>query len=85
MDFATPSFIIEDIRARLNHPILGYPIYPDELYTSIINWMQTHHHLHINKDEILFTPSVVSSIDIAIQAFSEIGDNILIQPPNIYY
>ncbi|MBR3650372.1 MAG: hypothetical protein IKN52_08980, partial [Victivallales bacterium] len=34
MDFATPDFIIDAIRKRLQHPILGYTVTPPELWPA---------------------------------------------------
>lgn len=37
-DLPTPDFILEALRRRLEHPILGYNVMPDSLYQSIIGW-----------------------------------------------
>ncbi|MDE5840546.1 MAG: cystathionine beta-lyase, partial [Muribaculaceae bacterium] len=36
MDFATPPFIMESLRKRLEHPILGYTAEPADYRPSII-------------------------------------------------
>ncbi|MFA6932752.1 MAG: cystathionine beta-lyase, partial [Bacteroidales bacterium] len=36
MDFKTPEFILEAIKSRLNHPVLGYYDYWQGYYDSII-------------------------------------------------
>ena len=35
MDFKTPPFIVEMIRKRCEHEILGYTVKPDEYYKAI--------------------------------------------------
>ena len=39
MDFATPPFILEAIRKRCEHPVLGYTFRSDDYYQSIIGWL----------------------------------------------
>ena len=43
MDFATPPFILDALKQRLEHPILGYTGTPQEYYPSIIQWVKDHH------------------------------------------
>ena len=40
MDFATPSFIIDDLEERLRHPILGYTAEPADYRPAIIDWQK---------------------------------------------
>ena len=35
MDFATPPFILDAIRERCAHPVLGYTFRPDSYYQAI--------------------------------------------------
>ncbi len=81
MDIDTPTFIIEVIEKRLQHPILGYEQMPNSAFEAQIAWMKKHHNLKLKREEMLFSPSVLTSINLAIQAFSEIGDEVIIQPP----
>ena len=43
MDFRTPPFVIEAIRRRLDHEVLGYTFACEAWYTSIINWQKERH------------------------------------------
>ena len=43
MDFRTPSFVMNALRKRLEHEVLGYTFACEEWYTSIINWLQNRH------------------------------------------
>ncbi len=80
-DFETPDFIIEAIKNRLSHPVLGYSYRNDCYYDSIINWTKMRNGWDIKKEWIGFTPGVVTGIAFALNAVSKIGDRILIQPP----
>ncbi len=39
MDFETPDFIIEALKARLEHPVLGYTPAYDSYWQSIVDWL----------------------------------------------
>ena len=81
MDFKTPEFITEAVIERAKHAVYGYSYREDGYYTSVINWMQTHHDWTIERDWIVHTPGVVPLLYMATLAFTEPGDKILIQTP----
>ncbi|MFO7829305.1 MAG: PatB family C-S lyase [Bacteroidales bacterium] len=81
MDFKTPDFIIDALKKRLEHPILGYSFRPDAYYQSIINWVKRRHSWEIDKDWISFSPGIVPAINMAIMAYTQPGDKIIVQPP----
>jgi cystathionine beta-lyase len=59
MDFKTPDFIMEAIRQRANHEVLGYTIRDESFYQAIMNWIKQKHQWEIKKDWISFSPGVV--------------------------
>ena len=81
MDFRTPDFIMEAIRERSHHEILGYTLKPDSFYKSIISWYGRRQQWTLEKDWIQFTPGVVPALSMAIRAFTGIGDKVIVQPP----
>ncbi len=81
MDFKTPPFIIEAIKKRLRHEILGYTFRPETFFKSIIYWMKKRHGWNIQKEWICFSPGIVTALNTAVMSFSEPGDKIIIQPP----
>lgn len=84
MDFKTPDFIIKAIEQRLKHPILGYSFKPDSYYQAIINWYKRHHKWEIKNDWILFSPGVVPALSLIVEAFTQEGDECIVQPP-VYF
>ena len=84
MDFRTPPFIVEVIKKRIECEILGYTEKPHAWYQSIIDWQQKRHQWAITKEMISFVPGVVPAIVMAVEAFTQVGDPVLIQPP-VYY
>lgn len=81
MDFKTPDFITNAVIQRASHPVYGYSYRTEGYYTSIINWMKSHHGWNIERDWISFSPGVVPVLYMATLAFTEPGDKVLIQTP----
>ena len=81
MDFATPPFIIEELRHRLQHEILGYTVRTSRWASSIVNWQQSRYGWQVKSEWLNFVPGIVPGIAIVISCFTEPGDTILIQPP----
>lgn len=85
MDFTAPPEVVEALKERATHPIYGYTVPTEGYYNGLINWMAKHHGWSgVEKDWILYTPGVVAGFSIAIQAYSQPGDKVVIQPP-VYY
>lgn len=84
MDFKTPDFILDAIKERLKHPVLGYSIRPDSYYNSIIEWLQRHHGWKVKKDWICFAPGIVPALNLTVLAMTQPGDKIIVQPP-VYF
>lgn len=81
MDFTAPSCVQEALLDYVKQGIYGYTLFGDDLYEAIINWQKRRHHYDINKEEILFSPGVVPSIAVSIEAFTKPGDSIMIHDP----
>jgi cysteine-S-conjugate beta-lyase len=84
MDFKTPDFIVNAIKERTNHEIFGYSMRPPGYYQSIVDWVRDRHAWKIEKDWIVFSPGVVPAVNLAVLAFTQPGDEIIVQPP-VYF
>ena len=84
MDFKTPDFIIKAVKERANHEIFGYSMRPQGYYQSIVDWVRNRHSWEIEKDWIVFSPGVVPALNMAVLAFTQPGDEIIVQPP-VYF
>ncbi|MBI9052891.1 MAG: PatB family C-S lyase [Bacteroidales bacterium] len=84
MDFKTPDFIINAIKERTKHEVFGYSIRSKSYFDSIINWLDRRHNWKIESDWISFSPGIVPAINMAVLAFTNPGDNIIVQPP-VYF
>lgn len=81
MDIDTPSFVFEDIQKRLTHSVLGYEEVPDSAFNAQINWMKNNHGVEFELKDMIYSHSVVASINVAIEAFTNEGDNVIVQTP----
>ena len=81
MDFATPDFILDAIRQRLEHPVLGYTIEPADYRPAIIDWVSSHHQWQIQPEWISYIPGVVKGIGTALNLFTNPGDSVAIMEP----
>lgn len=81
MDFETPPFITEALRQRLAHSLFGYTITPEELWTTIQQWILDHHQWEVRREWLTYIPGIVKGIGMAINVFSKEDDKVIIQPP----
>ena len=81
MDFATPQFITDALRKRLDHSLFGYTVMPDEFWTTIINWIRTHHQWEVKRQWMSFVPGIVKGIGLAVNIFTRPDEKVIIQPP----
>ncbi len=84
MDFKLPGEVIEDIVKRAEQGIFGYTD-PGESYLSPVKeWYKKRHGAEIGSEEITVVPGVVYAIALAVRAYTNPGDAIIIQQP-VYY
>ncbi len=84
MDIETPPFIFEDIQKRLTHPVLGYEEFPNSAKLAQKKWILESHGYDIDENNIIFSPSVVTSINVAIKALTQVDDEVIVQTP-VYF
>jgi cystathionine beta-lyase len=84
MDFKTPDFIVDALKARMDHPIFGYPVKPEAYFTSQIKWLMARHQWEVQREWIQFCQGVVPALNLIVLAFTDPGDEIIVQPP-VYY
>ena len=80
-DFACPPEVTAAITERAGHPIFGYSFPGSPYFTSIMDWFSTRHGVTLEQSWIRCGCGVVTSISYAVQALTEPGDQVLIQPP----
>ncbi len=81
MDFRAPEAVIAALKARVEHGVFGYMIHEAGLYQAVMDWLGRRYAWQVEKEWITFTPGVVPAINLALQAFTQPGDKVILQPP----
>ena len=84
MDFRTTSYVEDALIDRAKHGIFGYSESQEDYFRAIAGWMNRRHHWDVEPDWLIKTPGVVFALAMAVKAFTEAGDSVLIQQP-VYY
>jgi len=88
MDFPSPEPVLEALRRRVEHGVLGYPesaMSPEAgaegLREVLVARMAERYGWVIRAEELVFIPGVVTGFNLACHAVGEPGDGVLVQPP----
>jgi cystathionine beta-lyase len=81
MDIDTPCFVLDAVKKRLEHPIIGYEEVPTSAFKAQIEWMNKEHATSFELEDMLYSHSVVASMSLAIDAFSDVGDKVIVHTP----
>lgn len=84
MDFKTSSYIEDALVERAKHGIFGYSEGREEYFNAVKRWMKVHHNWDVERSWLVKTPGVVNALALAVKAYTEVGDGVLIQKP-VYY
>lgn len=84
MDFKVPPKVLDAIHERVEHGIFGYSEVQEEYFEAIYGWMKKRHNWTVENSWLVKTPGVVFALAMAVQAFTEPGDGVMIQQP-VYY
>ncbi|EOO70975.1 cystathione beta-lyase [Bacillus cereus BAG1O-1] len=81
MDFEVPKPIQTALQQRIEHPIFGYTIPPENIGDIICDWTKSQYDWAIKKEWIVFSAGIVPALSTSIQALTQEGESVLIQPP----
>lgn len=81
MDFEACPCIIDALRRRLDHAVLGYTSAPAEFWQSITGWLHRRHNWEVQPAEVTFMPGLKKALSLCVNYFSRPGDGVVIQPP----
>ena len=84
MDFPVADFILDAIRERLNHPVLGYTFRSDRFSGSVASWLNRRLGWKIETKAIGFSPGIVPALNMCVLEFTNPGDKVVVQPP-VYF
>ena len=81
MDLPVPQSLVDALHKTVDNRIYGYSIFPDEYYEAIQYWFKKRHNWEIDRKSIVYSPGTVHAINMAVRAYTEPGDGIIIQRP----
>ncbi|MEN8701457.1 MalY/PatB family protein [Bacillus infantis] len=81
MDFEPPEEVQKAISKRASHEVFGYTFVPPSASEAVQQWQKDQSGWEIRKSWVLYSPGVVPSISLAVQAFTSPGDKIMLQSP----
>lgn len=81
MDFACPPCIVDAVTARAGQEIYGYCAPRDGYVEALKWWYGTRFGLELKKEWLSVLPTVVAAINMGIRAFTQPGDQVIIQQP----
>lgn len=81
MDFLSPPAVREKLIERASLGIYGYSV-PSQTYKeAIVEWFQNRHGWTFETNRITNVPSVVTSLSLSVELFSEPGSAVVLQSP----
>ena len=84
MDFKTSSYIEDALVERVREAIFGYSEVQTPYFVIVRDWMKRHHNWEVQERWLIKTPGIVFALAMAVKAYTEPGDSVLIQQP-VYY
>ena len=84
MDFRVCKEITDAIIKEAESSIYGYSIRESSYFEAVIKWYQRRFDWSIEENWIVNTPGIVPAVGFALDAFTQVGDQVLIQEP-VYF
>ena len=84
MDFQTYSYITDALEDMVKHGVFGYSESEEHYFGAVQNWMERHYNWHVKESWMTKTPGIVFALAMAVKAYTQENDAVLIQPP-VYY
>ncbi len=82
MDIAAPPAVLEALHQRLDQQILGYSVACNKVREAIVDDLWAKYAWRVQPDELLFLPGVEPGFNMALHAFVQPGQPVVLQTPN---
>ena len=84
MDFPAPQPVLDALHRAVEHGIFGYSEVKQPYFDAVAAWFQTRFDWNVQPEWLIKTPGIVYALAMAVRAYTDPGDAVLIQPP-VYY
>lgn len=82
MDFAAPNVVLDALKQRLEHPVLGYSRWNHHDFRSAVTaWFHRRFDAMFDEQAIVYGPSVIYIISSLIQQWSKPGQGVVYHAP----
>lgn len=86
MDFRSPDFVMEAIRKRCDHEVLGYTMPSEGYWKAVAKWLHRRYNISLCGDEeryneLHFIPGIVAGIAYTLLCLTQPGDKVLVTTP----
>ena len=83
-EFRCAEPILSALHERIEDGLLGYtlPAHDTDVFEAVVAWCQRQYNWTIEPSWIVWTPGVVPAFNVAIQAYCQAGDTVIVQTPN---
>ncbi len=80
MDFASPPEVVRALHERVDHGIFGYGFVRDASVDAFRDWYERRHGYRPGEN-VVFLPGVMAGVRAAIEAFTDLGEGVVVQTP----
>lgn len=84
MEFLCAPKLVEAVQEAARFGNYGYTDADERYYAAVAGWMERRHGWHVEREWIVPENGVVPALCVAVRAFTELGDPVLIQSPGYY-
>jgi cystathionine beta-lyase len=83
-EFRCDQPILDAIKARVDHGLLGYtlPAHDQAANLAVLQWLARQYDWQIELDWIVWMPGVVPAFNVVCKAYCQPGDKVMVQTPN---
>ena len=81
MDFRSPDFVMEALRKRCKHEVLGYTMPSKGYWQAVTAWLEKRYNIQTTKESLHFIPGIVAGISYALLCLTQPGDKVLVTTP----
>lgn len=81
MDLPTAPFVLDAVRERLEHPILGYTAPPARMVEAFVAWLRGRYGWRVDEDWLVWIPGVVTGFNVAARTAATEAHDLVIPAP----
>lgn len=81
MDFQSPPAILDAIKKRAEHGVLGYSFRDQDSVGHFTNWVKRRYNWDITPEQVSGSPGIVTALALSVRIFTTPTAKVLIQTP----